>query len=169
MKRGRSVNKTLLEDIFVDPTETPPLVGVVVGHLVELSPNGAPMVDYEGNAFAKPLLAKTTTPLQAADIGREIALVFEEGDGARPLVIGPLLRPGMAAATDTDAPAKKTVSEVKVDGKRMAFTAEEEIVLSCGESSITLTQAGKILIRGKYILSRSSGVNRIKGGSIQLN
>ena len=47
--------------------------------------------------------------------------------------------------------------------------ADEEIVLSCGESSITLTRAGKILIRGKYVLSRSSGVNRIKGGSIQLN
>ena len=28
---------------------------------------------------------------------------------------------------------------------------------------------GKVLIRGTYLLSRSSGVNRIKGGSVQIN
>ena len=49
------------------------------------------------------------------------------------------------------------------------FTAESEIVLRCGEASITLTRAGKVLIRGTYLLSRSSGVNRIKGGSVQIN
>jgi hypothetical protein len=42
-------------------------------------------------------------------------------------------------------------------------------VLRCGKASITLTSAGKVLIRGTYVLSRSSGVNKIKGGSIQLN
>ncbi|MEP7119602.1 MAG: hypothetical protein ABJE95_01785, partial [Byssovorax sp.] len=36
-------------------------------------------------------------------------------------------------------------------------------------SSITLTRAGKILIRGAYVLTRSSGVNRIQGGSVQIN
>ena len=30
-------------------------------------------------------------------------------------------------------------------------------------------RAGKVLIRGAYLLSRSSGVNRIKGGSVQIN
>ena len=33
----------------------------------------------------------------------------------------------------------------------------------------TLTRAGKILIRGAYLLARSSGVNRIQGGSVQIN
>ena len=41
--------------------------------------------------------------------------------------------------------------------------------LRCGKASITLTRAGKVLIRGAYLLSRSSGVNRIKGGSVQIN
>jgi hypothetical protein len=56
-----------------------------------------------------------------------------------------------------------------VDGKRFVFTAEDEIVLRCGRASITLTRAGKVLIRGAYLLNRSSGVNRIKGGSVQIN
>jgi hypothetical protein len=54
-------------------------------------------------------------------------------------------------------------------GREVVLTAENEIVLRCGEASITLTRAGKILLRGSYLLSRSSGVNRIKGGSVQIN
>ncbi|XXT19888.1 hypothetical protein WME94_57670 [Sorangium sp. So ce429] len=30
-------------------------------------------------------------------------------------------------------------------------------------------RAGKILIRGEYLLVRASGVNRIQGGSVQIN
>ena len=44
-----------------------------------------------------------------------------------------------------------------------------QIVLRCGEASITLTRAGKVLIRGAYVLSRSSGTNRIQGGSVEIN
>ena len=51
----------------------------------------------------------------------------------------------------------------------MQLTAQREIVLRCGKASITLTRAGKVLIRGEYIFSRSTGVNKLKGGSIQLN
>jgi hypothetical protein len=53
--------------------------------------------------------------------------------------------------------------------ERLELTAEKEIVLRVGDASITLTRAGKIILRGTYVLSRSSGVNRIKGGSVQIN
>lgn len=53
--------------------------------------------------------------------------------------------------------------------EELVVTAEKQLTLRCGESSITLTAAGKIIIRGKYIVSRSSGVQRIKGGSVQIN
>jgi hypothetical protein len=59
--------------------------------------------------------------------------------------------------------------EASVDGERLEFTASREMVFRCGEASITLTRAGKVLIQGCYLLSRSSGVNRIKGGSVQIN
>jgi uncharacterized protein (DUF2345 family) len=55
------------------------------------------------------------------------------------------------------------------DGQRVDVRAEQEIVLRCGKASITLTRAGKVLIRGAYISSQSSGANRIKGGSVHLN
>ena len=53
--------------------------------------------------------------------------------------------------------------------ERLELIAEREIVLRCGEASLTLTRAGKIILRGTYVLSRSSGVNKIKGGSVQIN
>ena len=49
------------------------------------------------------------------------------------------------------------------------LTAEREIVLKCGEASITLTRAGKVLIKGTYVLSRSSGYNKIKGAAVDIN
>ena len=33
----------------------------------------------------------------------------------------------------------------------------------------SLTKAGKVLIHGAYVSNRSSGVMRIKGGSVQIN
>jgi len=51
----------------------------------------------------------------------------------------------------------------------VVFDAKKEIVLRCGKASITLTKAGKVMIKGTYVVSRSSGANKIKGASIALN
>ena len=56
-----------------------------------------------------------------------------------------------------------------VDGRRVEFEAADEIVLLCGQASITLRRNGRIVIRGTYVETRSKGVNRIKGGSVQIN
>ncbi|MFN2563838.1 MAG: hypothetical protein ABR499_02345 [Gemmatimonadaceae bacterium] len=66
-----------------------------------------------------------------------------------------------------DAPAASDTSAALPE--QLVVSAAQQITLRCGESSITLTAAGKIIIRGKYIVSRSSGVQRIKGGSVQIN
>lgn len=51
----------------------------------------------------------------------------------------------------------------------LVLAADREIVLRCGKASITLTRAGKVIIRGAYVGIISSGVNRIQGGSVQIN
>jgi hypothetical protein len=58
---------------------------------------------------------------------------------------------------------------VLVDGERVEIAGRREIVLTCGEASITLTAAGKVIIKGKYVSSTSAGLHRIRGASIQLN
>ncbi len=52
---------------------------------------------------------------------------------------------------------------------RLELSASAELVLSCGAASLTLTKAGKAILAGEYVLSRATGVNKIKGGSVQIN
>ena len=59
--------------------------------------------------------------------------------------------------------------DVMVDGKRIKIEGQDEIVLRCGEASITLRRNGRVIIRGTYVESRSKGTNRIKGGSVLIN
>jgi uncharacterized protein (DUF2345 family) len=78
---------------------------------------------------------------------------------------------GLRGAAEADAKhaERRTRADEAVGQDELEFTAQKQITLRCGESSITLTAAGKIIIRGKYIVSRSSGVQRIKGGAVQIN
>ena len=146
--------------------------GIVIGRLVNLEEvdSGRMMVDWPGNNNGGPLPVISTVSLRPEDEGREVALAFEDGDPKKPIVLGLIHREEKEslARSQENATESSGVS-VERDGERLILTAEKEIVLRCGKSSITLTRAGKVLIRGAYLLSRSSGVNRIKGGSVQIN
>jgi len=133
------------------------LPGTVVGRLVRYEANGA-AVDFPGNPTARPVTARATVQLDHTSVGSEFVLLFENGDPARPIVVG-VLSPAVSNS--------KVVAEL--DGERVVLSAEREISLKCGEASITLTAAGKILIRGTYVLTRSSGANRIKGATVEIN
>lgn len=139
--------------------------GVVIGELIAITDGGCtPLVRYPRQPGTAALAARSVVDLHAPHIGRGVVLMFEEGNPARPIVMG-VLQDGASATLD-QSPGQV---EVDADGERMIVSAKEQLVLRCGNASITLTKAGKVLIQGNYVLSRSSGVNRIKGGSVQLN
>jgi Domain of unknown function (DUF6484) len=140
--------------------------GVLVGELIALSPEGSgAYVRHAQQALDEGALqARSMVDLHAMHIGAQVVLMFDQGDPQRPLVMG-ILR-------STDGwPLAASSAQVQVDfdGQRLVVNAKEQLVLRCGKASITLTKAGKVLIEGSYLLSRSTGVNRIKGGSVQLN
>jgi hypothetical protein len=136
--------------------------GMVIGELLAIV-EGMPLVA-PPRAATRAVKALSLVDLHGAHIGMRVALMFDGGDPDRPIVVG-VLR-GQAAWPLETQPAQV---EVDADGERLLVTAKEQLVLRCGKASITLTKAGKVLIEGSYLLSRSSGVNRIKGGSVQLN
>jgi hypothetical protein len=76
----------------------------------------------------------------------------------------PEARAGQAG--EDDAPA---VIEADIDGKRVRIVAKDEIVLECGNASITLRRNGRIVIKGSYVETCSEGTNRIKGGQVRIN
>jgi hypothetical protein len=121
--------------------------GVTLGNLVALPSHGVPIVKI--HALDGHLPARSCVPLDADDVGREVVLLFEDGNRDKPIVMGLVQRPG--------------------ERKAIVLTAEDGITLRSGDASITLHRDGKIVIRGAHVVSHASGVNRIRGGSIELN
>jgi len=149
--------------------------GVRVGKIITIDESGQAFVDFPGNTQG-PISARFTNSIKpgmlqkTVSADRDVLLVFENNDPGLPIIINSLyslvdeITESSTIALETERP-----KDVMIDGKRVTFDAKEEIVLQCGKASITLTKAGKVLIRGAYLLNRSSGVNRIKGGSVQIN
>ncbi len=152
---------------------------IIIGTLVELDKQGQPWVNFPENPTGETFLALTTQGLSENQVGRQVALLFANGNIETPVIMGIIHSPlqdmlenfeqTQLADDKVELESNLKVDDVLIDGKKITFAAREQIVLKCGESSITLTKAGKILIRGKYLLNRSTGVNRIMGGSVQVN
>ena len=160
----------LLAASIVTEVEEPPLAvsayidGIRVGQIVGFKEDATPLVVFPGQPGTAAITARTTVDVHGEHIGKDVVLQFEAGDPARPIIVGVIRQP---TAWPTSERSEQV--EVDADGERLVVTAKEQIVLRCGKASITLTKAGKVLIQGAYLLSRSSGVNRIKGGSVQIN
>jgi len=139
--------------------------GIVVGCLVGIRDEGrTPLVVFPGKAGTAAVPARSTVDVQPGQVGRRVVLILEQGDVTRPIIFG-VLR-GEEGASQL---AESRHVSVDADGERLVVNARHQIVFQCGKASITLTAAGKVLIQGTYVLSRSSGVNRIRGGSVQVN
>lgn len=132
--------------------------GLVIGTFIGHDHIGDPIISLSDGPESRIVTARSAALLETTEFGAEVVVMFDRGDPERPIIIGRLVRPRPATGTAATA-----------DGERLELSAEREIVLRCGKATITLTRTGKIILRGTYILSRSSGPNKIKGGSIQLN
>jgi hypothetical protein len=88
--------------------------------------------------------------------GDEVFVVMPNGTEPRGLVlgrIGPSVDP---------APTKEVPDDIVLEAKK-------GLVLRVGEGSITIRADGKILIKGKDLVSHAKRMNRIKGGAVSLN
>ena len=106
----------------------------------------------------QPVCALSTVGLTSADAGAEVVVAYEQGNAGRLIIIG-------RVRTRADAPATAPT----IDGERLVFRAERELELRCGDASIVLTRAGKVLIKGNFVLTRSRGANKIKGAYVDIN
>ena len=165
---------------------------ILIGELTAIDNAGRPLVVFSDMPDSEALVAMTTQEITHKHVGRQVALLFTSGETKQPVIVG-LIHDPLAdmlekfsipeAETEFETPfydvkedesplldiAQDKEQQVLVDGKRVTIEGAEEITLKCGKASITLTKSGKILIRGTYLSNRSSGVNRILGGSVQIN
>ena len=155
------------------------LPSVLVGHLIAGSTPSALLVEIPAHA-PDALRARTTLTLCAADVERAVltaqpvTVVFEGGDPSMPIIIGllqpaPELSPLQTLLLGGGGESAQVQAVARVDGKRVVLEGHDEVMLKCGESSITLRKDGKIVVRGAYVETHARGVNRIKGASVKIN
>lgn len=144
-----------------------------IGRLAGTNKRGDILVQFDG---CEPKAAKLVAGLNRVELmkdecqGREVLLVFDRGNPDCPIIVGFMADPlesliSLLISKDDQQEPK----EVLIDGKRITIEAENEIILKCGPGSIMLRNDGKIVIKGRHILSRSKGVNKIKGGAVRIN
>ena len=168
---SKAANEKAVEVVEIDFSRPVKLRGNRVGKLVRWSDDG-PLIDHSSNPHG-PILARTTVPIDAETVaaaaqrGQEVLLVFESERSDRPIIVGLLQDPNGGAEARQDPGADKL--EALADGRRVVVEGQDEIVLRCGEASITLRRNGRVVVRGTYVETRAKGVNRIKGGTVQIN
>ncbi|RWM14834.1 MAG: hypothetical protein E5X53_25055 [Mesorhizobium sp.] len=132
--------------------------GVAIGIFLGFGTDG-PLVVFPGNLQETAVPARSLAELTSDMIGAEVALLFQEGDPGRPLIVGRIVDP----ARKSNAP------QIVRDGEQVRIAANERIELRCGKATIIMEKDGRITIRGTYLTSHASAANRIRGGSVNLN
>jgi Domain of unknown function (DUF6484) len=131
-----------------------------LGTIIAINPDGTPQVSVADGA---PVVAMVLgqVPAEQLTSGSQVLVTFIDGDHQRPVILG--------RVAANAVPRRSATATAKVDGQRVELTGQDEVVLTCGKASITLTRAGKVMIKGTYVVTGSTGVNRLTGGSVQIN
>ncbi len=143
----------------------------IIGHIVDITPEGVALVAFPGAPQEEPIRARSaiSTPRRGAlsrFIGAKILLTFENRDPSLPVIIG--------FVHDTLFPPEKNndvnteTREVVIEGQSLKLDADQELTLSCGESSIILKK-DKVIIKSEEITNRALRTNKIKGGAVRIN
>ncbi len=135
--------------------ELAPGASVISGEVAEQRPDGEILVDYPGNASG-PLPARTL--VEELFTGARVLLAFEAGNPSLPVVLGVL--------HDRVKPKGKTI---RLQADRIVLEAKEELLLQCGEAGLEARGSGKVLLKGKDVVSRASRTNKVRGATVMIN
>ncbi len=141
----------------------------VIATIVKSDFPGKIMIQHNSHEPKSAKLVSTVdryTLAQEKSIGRQVLVVFENGDPNLPVITG-VMENVLEDIIEIEMPEEPV--RATIDDKKQLFEAKEQITLKCGQASITLNKHGKIIIKGAEVISRASGTNKIKGSNIQLN
>lgn len=143
---------------------------VCIGRIIDITKSGQAIVTFAGSSVGQVIARSTLDASSYKDInelnGQNVLLIFENGDPSLPIIIG-LVHNELYGTMSNNLDIKSI--EVVSDGERLVFEAKKELILRCGQGAITLYSNGKIVVKGTHLISRSSGVNKIKGATVNLN
>ncbi len=121
--------------------------------------------DEEWLVTADPLYS-SETPLRLR-LNDHVLCWIEYDDRERGVILG---RIGTATTSPVDVSAPEARSPILPEvPDSIVLEAKHSLTLRVGEGSITIREDGKILIKGKDLVSHAQRLNRIKGGAVQIN
>lgn len=157
------------------PAAAPPRVAEIeLARIVSVDAHGDAMLRLERTPQHGVVRALSTGRLDAGCIGRLAAVAFIGGDPARPLILGMLRPEAVEAASIATVPAGAALTNASLAGDaapaaRTVVEARESLVFRCGEASLTLQRDGRLVLRGKDIVSYATATHRIRGAIVELN
>jgi hypothetical protein len=92
----------------------------------------------------------------------------ENEDRERGVILGRIGAPVASAPAQVTAAENTTAAIVELPDE-LVLEAKHSLTLRVGAGSITIREDGKILIKGKDLVSHAQRLNRIKGGAVQIN
>jgi len=138
-----------------------------IGSIASFTDDGQAFVvsDYH----SVPVLAMSTQYL--ADIqslvGEKVLLSFIDNDAQQPVIVGLISQSVKNELLINNQATQQKKLSLSVES--FDLTATDTIQLTVGRSQIILNRFGKVVIKGKDLISRASSNNKIKGGKISLN
>ena len=144
-----------------------PLAQFVIGRLMKSKKAGEILVTCHG---LDPRPARLLAGMNRVELikhaahGQEVLVVFAHDNPDEPVIVGVMENILESVVSMEDSPAM-----VPADPEQVVIRAEKEVVLACGDSSISLTREGNVVVKGRNILSRASRSNKIKGPSVEIN
>lgn len=143
--------------------------GVLEAIVKGAAPDGRPLLVWGGGRDPGVAASAVWMP-QAIDWsacrGLRALVGFMEGDEGRPVLVGLLEAPPANALVHAGQGPRALVEKAP---RTLRLEGQEEIILECGKAKIHLRADGTVIVLGERVLSRSKGVNRIKGGAVQIN
>ena len=136
---------------------------IVTGRVLAVRDDGSVLVEVEGANNDKlwcDLLHTSEHPTLRLSVADRVLLWFSPDGEEQGVVLG---RIGTSHAPSSEA------QENEHKPHELVIEAKENLTLKCGDGSITLRSDGKILIKGKDLVSRAGRMNRIKGGAVAIN
>lgn len=143
---------------------------VRVGRIVDVQ-QGRPYVEFGAAGSGSRVLARVAMTGQhdtpdAMLRGHPVLLVLENGDATLPIIVGLVsdVLPGSRSPLAADSE-----DGFELNGKRLSFEGREEVVLRCGQASITLRADGQVVVKGTRLMSRASETNKVRGATVLIN
>jgi hypothetical protein len=130
--------------------------------------DGAVWVTVEGEVEELACDVLLTSAVTAAGFqGGDEVLVWRQSSQPRGIVIG---RVGRLAVNSMAAPEPaQDDGDAGTLPDELVIEARRSLTLRVGDGSITIREDGRILIRGRDLVSHAKRLNRIRGGSVTIN